>query len=529
VSKRNWIRDAGALLLLTAAAILVHGYHYGVQDGACYMPAIEKRIDPQLFPLDASFFLTPARYSLLVPALASTVRYTGISLEAASLAWQVLGLFLLLAAARKLARLCYADPHAQWGALITVWGTLLLPVAGTGIAITERYLHPRNLALGAVVFAIAAAFEHQPRALAWLAGAVAIHPTIGICGVFHCAVQWWGAPRRTVRLRSGPGPAAKTQSDPGKRSVAGGAMLGAPLLLLFFGLGTAQPTSLAPHRLSRLASLLPTPDPLWRAILQTRPYLFVTRWHWYEWLGVAAPMVLLLVLASVAQAEDALAAHLARRAALAAVLGTAGSLVIATVPALIVLVPTEPMRVLQFVYFAFVFIAGGLLGKYVLVAHGARWTLFVLALSAIFYAADKVEYPASAHIEWPGAHASNAWLASFAWARANTPQGALFALDPLYTLRSGEDAHGFRAYAERSMLADWVKDRSIVEVNPDVAFAWWQQTQATRDWGQFRKRDFARLAKFYGVDWAVLERSHPAARQLDCPYDNGKVMVCKLQ
>ena len=52
----------------------------------------------------------------------------------------------------------------------------------------------------------------------------------------------------------------------------------------------------------------------------------------------------------------------------------------------------------------------------------------------------------------------NAWLQAFAWIRQNTPVDGLFALDPHYMTLPGEDYHGFRALAERSVLADYEKD-----------------------------------------------------------------------
>jgi len=74
------------------------------------------------------------------------------------------------------------------------------------------------------------------------------------------------------------------------------------------------------------------------------------------------------------------------------------------------------------------------------------------------------EFPASRHIELPGLAPRNAWVEAFEWVRGNTPRNAFFALDPKYMEKSGDDYHGFRGIAERSMLADDVKDTSVVEV-----------------------------------------------------------------
>ena len=240
--------------------------------------------------------------------------------------------------------------------------------------------------------------------------------------------------------------------------------------------------------------------------------------------------MLLELFASVARHDgDGVAAHVARRVAIAGFVGTLGGLVITTVPALVPLVPMEPMRVLQVVYLVFVLIGGGLIGRHVLRANRVRWVVFALALAIVFYAADRIEYRASKHVEWPGAVSQNPWIESFKWVRENAPKNALFTLDPLYTQRSGEDVHGFRAFAERSMLADAVKDQSVAQVDSNIAFTWQQQTQATQDWLRFRSEDFARLAKLFQVDWVLLERSAPAVPDLNCPYVNEQIAVCKLR
>jgi hypothetical protein len=59
----------------------------------------------------------------------------------------------------------------------------------------------------------------------------------------------------------------------------------------------------------------------------------------------------------------------------------------------------------------------------------------------------------------PGRASANPWLQAFDWIRQNTPTDAYFALDPEYMAAPGEDYHSFRALAERSQLADNIKDR----------------------------------------------------------------------
>ena len=91
-----------------------------------------------------------------------------------------------------------------------------------------------------------------------------------------------------------------------------------------------------------------------------------------------------------------------------------------------------------------------------------------------------------------------------------------------------DDQHGFRAMAERSRLADAIKDSGAVTMFPDLPSAehWLEQIRAQRGWEHFQKADFLRLNQIYGVSWIVIERS--AAITLDCPYKNPTLRVCRV-
>lgn len=512
------LRETAALLLLTAAAIGVHGYHFGVEDGATYTAALKRTLDPSLYRHDAAFFLPLVRYSVFAPVVVASAKASRLSIEAVSFVWYALGILLLLAACRRLSRVAFREERAQWAAVVAVCLALLLPVAGTGISIAERYLHPRNLALAMIVFGIAAAVERRISAWLWLALGVALHPTIGLLGVFHAVFQWWRAPRSSQNGLSSvePKPAPQSPAVPASTTLATTA-ISLPFLPMLRLIPLALP-------------FLPKPNAAWTALMESRRYLFPLRWHWYEWLGVIGPLVLLQLFASISRHDgDDFAAHIARRAAFAGAIGVVAATIVTLIPALLPLVAAEPMRVLQIVYLILVFVGGGLLGKHVLGAHQVRWAIFMAALGAAFVAADKVEYPASPHLEWPNYTTTNPWISAFRWAKANTPRDALFALDPRYTQRRGEDVHGFRAYAERSMLADAVKDAGVVQVDSGLAPEWQRETSARQTWEHFTASDFLTLRKEFNVDWVVLDAANAAASELDCPYMNPRVAVCQVK
>jgi len=142
------------------------------------------------------------------------------------------------------------------------------------------------------------------------------------------------------------------------------------------------------------------------------------------------------------------------------------------------------------------------------------------------FVAQRELFPASAHVEWPGATPRNPWVQAFTWVRENTPQDAVFALDPFHMTVPGEDENGFRAIAQRSMLADAVKDSGAVSMFPPLADEWWEQVQAQKDWKKFQEQDFRRLQARYHLDWVVLQQ--PGVIGLECPYQNRAVLVCRL-
>jgi hypothetical protein len=91
----------------------------------------------------------------------------------------------------------------------------------------------------------------------------------------------------------------------------------------------------------------------------------------------------------------------------------------------------------------------------------------------------------------------------------------------------GEDQHGFRAIAQRSMLADGRKDSGAVTMFPALAETWEKQVQAQKDWEHFQVPDFRDLEQNFGVNWVLLDQ--PPISRMTCPYHNGTLSVCRLE
>jgi hypothetical protein len=467
------------LLLLTAAAILVSGYHYGVEDMAVYLPAIKKLIDPSLYPFDANFFLLYIRVTLFHQAVAALFRFTHLPLEWIAFLWHLASVYLFLFGCLRLSRRCFSEPVAQWAGVTLVAALLTLPVAGTALFIVDQHTHPRTLATAFLLFAMVDVLEWRPFTLVWILLAGLCHPTMTLYGAFHVIV-----------------------------------------------LGLARPIAQPAVFIPAIPFEVPA-NPIWRQVMSRRHFQYPFQWEWYEWLGAIAPIAFLAYFAIVARRQGlAILERVCIRIAISTSLGIAGAVILIQGFSNETWARFEPMRILHLTYVVFVLISGGFLGIYLLRDRWMRWALLFVPLAVVMIYFQRVEFASSAHIEWPGSEPRNQWVQAFRWVSRNTPRDALFALDPKYMDRPGEDFYGFRGFAERSALADQSKDTSVVEVFPDLAWQWKLETSGTANWSHFTGDDFARLKKKYGVTWVILEG--PAIPPLDCPYANSRVRVCRI-
>jgi len=180
------------LLLLSALALLIHGYHPYAEDAEIYLPGVLKILNPSLFPANAEFFGEHAGHTLYPHLIAFSVRATHLPLPWAALLWQLISIFLLLAASWRLASALFesessADEIARWAAVALMTALLTLPIAGTALYILDQFVNPRNLAAFAALFAVAEVLHRKYwRATLWLAFAAAMHPFMASFAILFC-------------------------------------------------------------------------------------------------------------------------------------------------------------------------------------------------------------------------------------------------------------------------------------------------------------------------------------------------------
>jgi hypothetical protein len=464
---------------MTAAAVAVHGYHRGIEDMAVYLPAIKKLLTPALYPYDAAFFLLYIRMTVFHSFVAAATRVTHMPLDWMIFLLYLISIFLFLLGCLAVIRKCVAEEVAQWAGVALVAALLTLPVTGTALFLVDQHLAPRTLASAFLLFATVAVLNGQPRALLWVVLAGLFHPTITAYGLVHLVV-----------LALPP--------------------IGARTALILPALPMSEPA-----------------NPIWREMMSHRHFQYPLQWTWYEWLGVGGPLVLLLTYARVGRRNSMpVLERLCTRFVISTIVGVLAAIISTTCFPSQTWERLEPMRILHLTYVVFILISGALLGKYILRKQWIRWLALFLPIALGMFYAQRQEFPASRHIELPGLALQNAWIEAFEWIRANTPRDAFFALDPKYMEKSGDDYHGFRGIAERSMLADNVKDPSVVEVFPDLAYQWKLELAGREKWSSLGLDDFERMKKKFGVAWVILER--PGVAGMPCPYVNRAVMVCRI-
>jgi hypothetical protein len=496
---RPRLKTFAFLLLLTFGAVLVHGYHLGIEDQAIYLPAVEKNLNPSLFPHDSQLFLPQTRLTLFDEMVAASVRVSHMSLETVVFLGQILSIFLLLFACWRLVCCCFSATEARWASMALIAALFTMPVAGTALYLVDQYLHPRTLATAGIILAIVEVMNRRwiPAMLCMVLAAL-LHLQMAFYGTLFCIfLAWNSAELLNPEGNSGP-PKSK---------------------------GLERPVGM--NLLFPLSSLVEPGSDAWKEAARTRTQHYLLQWHWYEWLGAIAPVILIYWLAALARASgQKRAAFLSRRATAFGVFGIVSALLFTMPPQLERLTPYQPMRIMHLVTLLFVLLAGGFIGQYVLRNSVVRWLLLFVPLCIGMFYVQRQLFPGSEHVEFPGRQSRNQWVKAFIWVRANTPEDAYFVLDPAHMNRPGEDEHGFRAFSQRSMMADLDKDPGVVTLFPEVAARWQRETKARTNWNTFKLSDFVNLKKEFGVNWAIVEK--PLRVPLICPYENDVVAVCPI-
>jgi hypothetical protein len=480
----------GALLVL-----LIHGYHPYSSDGSIYVAGICKVLSPGLYAADGDFVGAHMRLSIFSSAVAQVVWLLHLPLDVVLFAGYLICTALALLVAGRLARLLMGGERARWGAMLLLTACFPMPVAATSLLLSDPYLSARSITLPLTLLALLMAVERRW----WRTGACwaligVLHPLMGAHMLLFLGLLFL-AGRRQWR---------------GVALLCGAVLAGAAVLHL-----SAAGVSSTPAYAEAVAS---------------RAYYFLARWAWYEVLGLVAPLVLLALVWRTMGTSSA-AGRLAAACVLASGTCALASLCFVHPAQADLLMRVQPLRAFHTTYLVGTVLLGGWLAERL-----RGWQLLPLGAAAVglaggMYLVERDTYRPVSHIDLPAAlggtstSAEDSWQMAFLWVRANTPAGALFAVDPDFLEAQGESMPGFRAVAERSILTD-VKDEGLASLFPRIAPAWAARRDLEAGLNTMSDADRARRLAPVQVTWLLL--SPGAVTRLPCPFRNRAAQVCRL-
>jgi hypothetical protein len=261
---RGWIGWAiAALLFALLATANSGGYRYGASDQAFYGPALAKAVDPVLFPRDTAVLAPQMRMWLGDEVYAAIARTFHLDQPPLFAAIYLVTLAVLGLAAVSLTRALGGSWLAALACLALF--TLRHRIAKTGANSLEGYMHPRMLAFGVGLIALACVLRRR-----WLAAIL----LVAAAGVVHPTTAAWFGIVVGVALLSTVVP---------------------PRVILSVGLaaGAAAIFVLLVWPTDRL----PRMDDAWLGVLAEKDYLFPHEWPFYAWLTNGAYLAMLVWIA----------------------------------------------------------------------------------------------------------------------------------------------------------------------------------------------------------------------------------------
>ena len=242
---------ASLLLFVLLATANGAGYRYGVSDGAAYVPAVMLAENPASFPRDAVLLRTQGQFFIFDDILAAIGRATGASVESLFLSAYLLAMATIWFGVVLIGSRLYPSLWLTLalGALVT----LRHHIPRTSANSLEPYFHPRLLALGLGMLAIAAFLRRRD----W--SAVALVAVAALC---HVTTAFWFA------IVIGTGLMVVDR----RWRLPGAAATGVVLVAL------AWAVTIGPLR-----AAASTMDGLWIDALGGRDFIFANEWPLWAW------------------------------------------------------------------------------------------------------------------------------------------------------------------------------------------------------------------------------------------------------
>ena len=476
---------AAPLFILSATMFFFHGYHPNSQDSAIYTSSAERVIDPSLFHIDAGFVDGHTRLSVFSHLVAgiAMVLHSPLSVVQLLCYWFT-GLLFLYACRRMAIRVFVADVSV-WSATVLAGVCSTMPVAATSLLLMDPYLTARSFSTPFSMLALVSCMDRSWKwGILWAGLALLFHPLMGIYLCFLLLVLILVDERRF-------GPAF--------------GILG----LVFLSCGV----------LSLFSRHSPISD-AYRTAALSRSYYFLSCWKWHELLGIAAPLVLMAIVA-VRSGISSNARNLSAACALTGFTSSLISICFVSTSHPDFLMRVQVLRSFHMIYAVGLVLLGGYIGMLIL---RSRLSLALLLIPvAAMGIADWQSYASTARIEWPWQRTGNPREEAYRWIADNTPSNAVFASDTA----TGHDseAEGFRSITRRSTLND-AKDEGIASLFPPLAPQWAQWSDAEYGLNHLTDEQRKNRLRPFGVTWILL--SPESKTSFPCPYRNAQIAVCRI-
>lgn len=486
---------------------MIQGFHPFAEDGGVYLPGILKLLHPDLYPTWTGFVTAQSRFSLFAPIVATFARFSGSNFVACIFAVYCVTIWTTLFAGWQIVSRCCRRREVRIAAVTIFALCLSIPIAGTSLMLMDPYVTARSIS--------------TPCSLLSIVGVLDLLSDLSQSGQFRIQSLVICTVSLLIAVIMHPLMAAYTAGCIILLACASIASRKAKLVaLISVGL-----SSIAVAAILNLVSSMPPAG--YKAIALSRYYWFLSAWHWYEIMGLGAPLILLFALTRHSNNLNERARWLAQMAIFAGLIGIAVSvLFVHQSGRTYVVAMLQPLRIFQMVYIIMILLLGTALANSTLKRYSLSWSVLFIGLAGLMLFVQVRTFPHSSHLELPWLTPKNDWERGFVWIRNNTPVEATFALDAHYIASADEDAQNFRAIAERSSLPDYDKDGGIAAIEPDLTNEWITgegiQTNLSMMNDSQRK---SRLVD-EGVGWLVLPRNSGTA--FPCPYQNRSMKVCRI-
>lgn len=180
------VKSVGSLIVGLVFVVLATanaaGYRYGVSDQAFYIPVLSRALDPSAFPRDAALIDAQGQLILTDEVLASVVRLVDLPFDVLFLGGYIVSLVVVWASLTLIAARVYEN---RWLAVALLAAfSLRHRIPRTSANSFEPYFHPRMLAFGIGMLAVAALLRRRD----WLAVLLT-----GVSGLVHVTTGLWFA------------------------------------------------------------------------------------------------------------------------------------------------------------------------------------------------------------------------------------------------------------------------------------------------------------------------------------------------